>query len=120
MFTWVALVPAAPAVRFRKVLSKFVSWLNGLSVYTLKIGRNYDVLAFEADVRVVMKRALKAVRAGSRIAVARVEPESSRATYNNAIMKTFSSALRKAVNTECGMIRTVPGPVKVYIAILVR
>ena len=41
----------------KTVLSKFVSWLNGLSVYTLKIGRNYDVLAFEADVRVVMKRA---------------------------------------------------------------
>ena len=100
-----------------------MSWLNGLSVYTLKIGRNYDVLAFEADVRVVMKRALKAVRAGSRIAVARVEPKSSRATYNNAIMKimkSFSSAPRKAVNTECSMIHTVPGPVKVYIAILAR
>lgn len=41
----------------KTVLSKFVSWLNGLSVYTLKIGRNYDVLAFEADVRIVMKRA---------------------------------------------------------------
>eukprot|EP00931_Biecheleriopsis_adriatica_P034702 TRINITY_DN20021_c0_g5_i1.p1 TRINITY_DN20021_c0_g5~~TRINITY_DN20021_c0_g5_i1.p1 ORF type:complete len:4603 (-),score=1119.02 TRINITY_DN20021_c0_g5_i1:34-13842(-) len=41
----------------KTVLSKFVSWLNGLSVYTLKIGRNYDVLAFEADVRTVMKRA---------------------------------------------------------------
>jgi len=40
----------------KTVLSKFVSWLNGLSVYTLKIGRNYDVLAFEADVRIVMKR----------------------------------------------------------------
>lgn len=41
----------------KTVLSKFVSWLNGLDVYTLKIGRNYDVVAFEVDVRSVMKRA---------------------------------------------------------------
>jgi len=40
----------------KTVLSKFVSWMNGLSVYQLKVGRNYDVLAFEQDLRVVMKR----------------------------------------------------------------
>lgn len=40
----------------KTVLSKFVSWMNGLSVYQIKAGRNYDVLAFEADVRHVMKR----------------------------------------------------------------
>lgn len=40
----------------KTVLSKFVSWMNGLSVYQLKVGRNYDVIQFEADLRVVMKR----------------------------------------------------------------
>jgi len=40
----------------KTVLSKFVSWMNGLSVYMLKVGRNYDVFAFEVDLRMVMKR----------------------------------------------------------------
>jgi len=40
----------------KTVLSKFVSWMNGLTVYTLKVGRNYDVYAFEVDLRAVMKR----------------------------------------------------------------
>lgn len=41
----------------KTVLSKFVSWLNGLSVFQIKAGRNYDITAFEADLRIVMKRA---------------------------------------------------------------
>lgn len=40
----------------KTVLPRFVSWLNGLSVFQIKAGRNYDVLAFEADLRTVMKR----------------------------------------------------------------
>ncbi|KAJ1610659.1 dynein heavy chain [Cryptosporidium canis] len=34
-----------------------VSWLNGLNVFTIKPGRKYDIFAFEADLRAVMKRA---------------------------------------------------------------
>uniref|UniRef100_A0A0G4FLJ2 Dynein heavy chain, cytoplasmic n=1 Tax=Chromera velia CCMP2878 TaxID=1169474 RepID=A0A0G4FLJ2_9ALVE len=41
----------------KTVLSKFVSWANGLSVFQIKAGRNYDTTAFEADLRLVMKRA---------------------------------------------------------------
>ncbi|CEM16453.1 unnamed protein product [Vitrella brassicaformis CCMP3155] len=41
----------------KTVLSKFVSWMNGLSVFQIKAGRNYDTTAFEADLRHVMKRA---------------------------------------------------------------
>lgn len=41
----------------KTVLSKFVSWLNGLSVFQIKAGRSYDTIAFEADLRIVMKRA---------------------------------------------------------------
>lgn len=41
----------------KTVLSKFVSWLNGLSVFQIKAGRNYDTAAFEVDLRTVMKRA---------------------------------------------------------------
>ncbi|CAK0878751.1 unnamed protein product [Prorocentrum cordatum] len=40
----------------KTVLSKFVSWMNGLTVFCLKVGRNYDVYAFEVDLRHVMKR----------------------------------------------------------------
>eukprot|EP00923_Selenidium_pygospionis_P010873 GHVN01019032.1.p1 GENE.GHVN01019032.1~~GHVN01019032.1.p1 ORF type:complete len:2863 (-),score=448.94 GHVN01019032.1:301-8082(-) len=40
----------------KTILSRFVSWLNGLSVFVIKAGRNYDTTAFEADLRVVMKR----------------------------------------------------------------
>merc|ERR1719440_902394 len=39
----------------KTVLSKFVSWMNGLTVYQLKVGRNYDIVAFEVDVRAIMK-----------------------------------------------------------------
>ena len=41
----------------KTVLSKFVSWMNGLSVFQIKAGRNYDITAFENDLRLVMKRA---------------------------------------------------------------
>ncbi|KAF4688109.1 hypothetical protein FOZ60_003172 [Perkinsus olseni] len=41
----------------KTVLSKFVSWMNGLSVYQLKVGKSYDLHSFEADLRHVMKRA---------------------------------------------------------------
>merc|ERR1712157_331649 len=40
----------------KTILSKFVSWLNGLTVYALKIGKGYDVVAFESDLRAIMKR----------------------------------------------------------------
>lgn len=40
----------------KTVLSKFVSWMNGLSIYALKIGKGYDVVSFENDLRMVMKR----------------------------------------------------------------
>lgn len=41
----------------KTILSKFVAWMNGLSVFQIKAGRNYDVLSFENDLRGVMKRA---------------------------------------------------------------
>eukprot|EP00397_Hematodinium_sp_SG-2012_P000022 GEMP01000022.1.p1 GENE.GEMP01000022.1~~GEMP01000022.1.p1 ORF type:complete len:4594 (-),score=1270.22 GEMP01000022.1:1053-14834(-) len=41
----------------KTVLSRFVSWMNDISVYQIKAGRNYDVTAFENDLRTVMKRA---------------------------------------------------------------
>merc|ERR1719506_629086 len=41
----------------KTVLSKFVSWINGLMVFQIKCGRNYDVTAFENDLRSVMKMA---------------------------------------------------------------
>eukprot|EP00919_Chromeraceae_sp_WS-2016_P001806 GHVR01004377.1.p1 GENE.GHVR01004377.1~~GHVR01004377.1.p1 ORF type:complete len:4168 (-),score=965.61 GHVR01004377.1:131-12634(-) len=41
----------------KTVLSKFVSWMNGLTVFQIKAGRNYDTLAFEIDLRYVMKQA---------------------------------------------------------------
>eukprot|EP01053_Blabericola_migrator_P008291 Blabericola_migrator_1__8290@NODE_42_length_17171_cov_64_374065_g38_i0_p1_GENE_NODE_42_length_17171_cov_64_374065_g38_i0NODE_42_length_17171_cov_64_374065_g38_i0_p1_ORF_typecomplete_len4774_score977_70AAA_6/PF12774_7/1_1e148AAA_6/PF12774_7/8_3e02AAA_6/PF12774_7/17DHC_N2/PF08393_13/2_5e03DHC_N2/PF08393_13/7_2e118AAA_8/PF12780_7/1_4e03AAA_8/PF12780_7/1_4e03AAA_8/PF12780_7/27AAA_8/PF12780_7/8_4e92DHC_N1/PF08385_12/1_5e89DHC_N1/PF08385_12/65DHC_N1/PF08385_12/1_8e03DHC_N1/PF08385_12/2_2e02DHC_N1/PF08 len=41
----------------KTILSKLVSWLNGLSVFQIKAGRNYDTIAFENDLRAVMKRA---------------------------------------------------------------
>eukprot|EP00916_Digyalum_oweni_P025987 GHVL01042788.1.p1 GENE.GHVL01042788.1~~GHVL01042788.1.p1 ORF type:complete len:2866 (+),score=438.01 GHVL01042788.1:781-8598(+) len=40
----------------KTVLSKYVSWMNGLSVFQIRAGRNYDTIAFEADLRLVMKR----------------------------------------------------------------
>ncbi|KAF4674074.1 hypothetical protein FOL47_009753 [Perkinsus chesapeaki] len=41
----------------KTVLSKFVSWMNGLSIFQLKIGKSYDIHSFEVDLRNVMKRA---------------------------------------------------------------
>eukprot|EP01054_Gregarina_sp_Poly1_P003174 Gregarina_sp_Poly_1__3173@NODE_18_length_21885_cov_39_980383_g16_i0_p1_GENE_NODE_18_length_21885_cov_39_980383_g16_i0NODE_18_length_21885_cov_39_980383_g16_i0_p1_ORF_typecomplete_len4767_score865_14AAA_6/PF12774_7/1_5e149AAA_6/PF12774_7/8_3e02AAA_6/PF12774_7/9_7DHC_N2/PF08393_13/4_2e02DHC_N2/PF08393_13/9_6e02DHC_N2/PF08393_13/4_6e02DHC_N2/PF08393_13/2_6e02DHC_N2/PF08393_13/1_9e118AAA_8/PF12780_7/2_6e03AAA_8/PF12780_7/5_6e02AAA_8/PF12780_7/7_5AAA_8/PF12780_7/2_2e91DHC_N1/PF08385_12/1_1e85DHC_N1/P len=41
----------------KTILSKFVAWLNGLSVFQIKAGRNYDTVSFETDLRTVMKRA---------------------------------------------------------------
>ncbi|EPR57558.1 dynein heavy chain [Toxoplasma gondii GT1] len=41
----------------KTILTKFVAWMNGLSVFQIKAGRNYNTAAFEQDLRVVMKRA---------------------------------------------------------------
>ncbi|OII74519.1 dynein heavy chain [Cryptosporidium ubiquitum] len=41
----------------KTLLADMVSWLNGLNVFTIKPGRKYDIFAFEADLRSVMKRA---------------------------------------------------------------
>ncbi|EEA07374.1 dynein heavy chain family protein [Cryptosporidium muris RN66] len=41
----------------KTLLANLVSWLNGLHVFTIKPGRKYDIFAFEADLRLVMKRA---------------------------------------------------------------
>jgi dynein heavy chain 1 len=37
----------------KTVLSKFVSWMNGLSLFQIKCGRNYTIENFETDLRVV-------------------------------------------------------------------
>ena len=41
----------------KTTLSRFVSWINGLSVFQIKAGRNYSISDFDADLRAVMKRA---------------------------------------------------------------
>ncbi|KAL8439825.1 hypothetical protein Efla_004351 [Eimeria flavescens] len=41
----------------KTILTKFVSWMNGLSIFQIKAGRNYSTASFEQDLRVVMKRA---------------------------------------------------------------
>ncbi|PFH31617.1 dynein heavy chain [Besnoitia besnoiti] len=41
----------------KTILTKFVAWINGLSIFQIKAGRNYNTAAFEQDLRVVMKRA---------------------------------------------------------------
>ncbi|GAW79183.1 hypothetical protein PGO_021530 [Plasmodium gonderi] len=41
----------------KTILSRFVSWINGLSVFQIRAGRNYCTESFEADLRSVMKRA---------------------------------------------------------------
>lgn len=41
----------------KTILTKFVAWMNGLSIFQIKAGRNYSTAAFEQDLRVVMKRA---------------------------------------------------------------
>ncbi|CAA9986414.1 dynein heavy chain, putative [Plasmodium knowlesi strain H] len=40
----------------KTILSRFVSWINGLSVFQIRAGRNYCTESFEADLRNVMKR----------------------------------------------------------------
>ncbi|ETB60571.1 dynein heavy chain-like protein [Plasmodium yoelii 17X] len=41
----------------KTILSRFVSWMNGLSVFQIRTGRNYSTELFEVDLRNVMKRA---------------------------------------------------------------
>ena len=41
----------------KTVLTKFVSWINGLSVFTIKASRKYTLLNFDEDLREVMRRA---------------------------------------------------------------
>ena len=40
----------------KTTLSRFVSWMNNLSVFQIKAGRNYSVEDFDDDLRSVMKR----------------------------------------------------------------
>jgi dynein heavy chain 1, cytosolic len=41
----------------KTTLSKFVSWLNNISVFQIKAGRGYSLHNFDDDLRSVMKRA---------------------------------------------------------------
>jgi dynein heavy chain 1 len=41
----------------KTTLSRFVSWMNNLTVFQIKAGRNYALADFDADLRDVMKRA---------------------------------------------------------------
>ena len=41
----------------KTTLSRFVSWMNDLTVFQIKAGRNYGVADFDADLRGIMKRA---------------------------------------------------------------
>ncbi|KAG5186150.1 dynein heavy chain [Tribonema minus] len=41
----------------KTVLSKFVAWMNGLSIFQIKAARGYALEAFDADLRAVMRRA---------------------------------------------------------------
>ena len=41
----------------KTTLSRFVAWMNNLSVFQIKAGRNYSVYDFDDDLRTVMKRA---------------------------------------------------------------
>jgi dynein heavy chain 1 len=41
----------------KTTLTRFVSWLNNLSVFQIKAGRNYSVAEFDDDLRSVMRRA---------------------------------------------------------------
>jgi len=40
----------------KTVLSRFVAWMNGLSVFQVKMTRKYTIEDFEVDLRLVMKR----------------------------------------------------------------
>lgn len=41
----------------KTTLSRFVAWMNNLTVFQIKAGRNYGVADFDADLRMIMKRA---------------------------------------------------------------
>ncbi len=41
----------------KTVLSRFVAWMNGLSIFTIKVNNRYSAADFEEDLRTVMKRA---------------------------------------------------------------
>ena len=41
----------------KTTLSRFVAWMNELTVFQIKAGRNYGVGDFDADLRSIMKRA---------------------------------------------------------------
>jgi len=41
----------------KTTLSRFVAWMNNISVFQIKAGRDYSVLDFDEDLRTVMKRA---------------------------------------------------------------
>ena len=40
----------------KTVLSRFVAWLNGLSIFTIKVNNRYSAVDFDEDLRHVMKR----------------------------------------------------------------
>jgi len=40
----------------KTVLSRFVAWMNGLSIFTIKVNNRYNAQDFEEDLRQVMKR----------------------------------------------------------------
>eukprot|EP01132_Coremiostelium_polycephalum_P002127 gene2127-2619_t len=41
----------------KSVLSRFVAWMNGLSIYTIKVNNNYKASDFDDDLRMLLKRA---------------------------------------------------------------
>ena len=41
----------------KTVLSKFVAWMNGMSIFQIKISKKYNIDDFDNDLRTVMKRA---------------------------------------------------------------
>eukprot|EP01133_Synstelium_polycarpum_P001082 gene1082-1226_t len=41
----------------KSVLSRFVAWMNGLSIYTIKVNNNYKAADFDDDLRMLLKRA---------------------------------------------------------------
>lgn len=40
----------------KTTLSRFVSWLNGIKIFTIKAGHNYSIQSFDEDLRKVMLR----------------------------------------------------------------
>lgn len=41
----------------KTTLTRFVSWINNLTVFQIKAGRDYQLIDFDNDLREVMKRA---------------------------------------------------------------